>query len=100
MTRFRVLWRRLSALFRAQSLERDLDDELSFHLDMEIAENLRKGMNPPEARQTALRCFGGVVQIKETYRETRGIPMIENSWQDVRSVSYTHLDVYKRQVSG
>jgi len=84
MTRFRVLWRRLSALFRAQSLERDLDDELSFHLDMEIAENLRRGMNPPEARQTALRCFGGVVQIKETYRETRGIPMIENSWQDVR----------------
>src|ERR1022692_846781 len=84
MTWFRVLGRRLSALFRAQSLERDLDDELSFHLDMEIAENLRRGMNPPEARQAALRRFGGVVQIKETYRETRGVPMIETTWQDVR----------------
>lgn len=80
----RVLWRRLSALLRAENLERDLDDELSFHLQMELAENLRKGMNPPEARLAALRRFGGLVQIKETYRETRGLPMIETSWQDVR----------------
>jgi predicted permease len=84
MTRLLVLWRRLCGLLRAKNLERDMDEELNFHLQMEIAENLRKGMNAPEARLAALRRFGGLVQIKETCRETRGLPMIETSWQDVR----------------
>ena len=43
-----------------------MDDELDFHLQMEIAENLRRGMTPEEARSAALRRFGGVAQIKET----------------------------------
>ena len=84
MTRLRVLWRRLSALFDKGNLERDLTDELDFHLQMEIAENVRKGMTPPEARSEALRRFGGLAQTKETYRETRGLPMMDTSWQDVR----------------
>jgi predicted permease len=83
MTWLRVLWGRLSGLLRAGSLERDLDEELNFHLQMEIAENLRKGMNPPEARLAALRRFGGLSQIKETYRETWGLPMFETVWRDV-----------------
>ena len=80
----RVLWRRLSALFRTENLECDLYDELDFHLQMETAENLRKGMPPAEAKSAALRRFGGLAQIKETYRETRGLPMMETAWQDVR----------------
>ena len=84
MTRLHVLWRRLSARFRTRNLECDLDDEFDFHLQMEMEENLRKGMTPPEARLAALRRFGGLAQIKETYRETRGLPMIETSWLDVR----------------
>jgi len=84
MTWLRVFWRRLAAVRRAEDLERDLDDELDFHLQMEIAENLRRGMHPDEARLAALGRFGGLSQIKETYRETRGLPMIQTCWQDIR----------------
>jgi macrolide transport system ATP-binding/permease protein len=84
MTRLRVLWRRLTGLVRRGSLERDLDEELAHHLQLETAENVRKGMTPSEARTAALRRFGGVAQVKETYRETHGLPAIQLLWQDVR----------------
>jgi macrolide transport system ATP-binding/permease protein len=84
MTRLRVLWRRLSGLLHKGRLERDMDDEFDFHLQMEIAENVRRGMNPEQAQSSALRRFGRFAQIKETYRETRGLPMIEVLWQDVK----------------
>ena len=84
MTRLRVLCRRLFSLLRGEDSERNLDDELDFHLQMEIAKNVRLGMSPQEARSVALRRFGGVTQIKEIYRETRGLPMMEILWQDLR----------------
>ena len=84
MNRLRVLWFRLAGFVSKGDLERDLEDELAFHLQMETAEFIRRGMTPEEARSAALRSFGGVARIKETYRETRGLPMIEGFWQDVR----------------
>jgi macrolide transport system ATP-binding/permease protein len=84
MTQLRVLWRRLSGLFRKGSLERDIDDELHFHLQMETAENLRTGMTPAEARLAALRSLGSVAQIKETYRDTHALPAIQTLGRDVR----------------
>ena len=84
MTRLRVFLCRLSGLFRKGSLERDMDEELDFHLQLEIAENLRQGMTPQEARSAALRRFGGVAQIKEIYRETHTLPAIQVLSQDVR----------------
>src|SRR5437660_4450149 len=51
---------------------------------MSIELNLRKGMSPADARREALRSFGGVEQTKEIYREQRGLPMLETSWQDLR----------------
>ena len=84
MTRLRVFLRRLSGIVRKGSLEHDMDEELRFHLQMETAENLRKGMTPEEARSAALRRFGGVAQVKETYRETHALPVFQVLWQDVR----------------
>src|SRR5438445_4549934 len=75
---------RLTALFRRRRLEDDLDDELRSHLEMSAEVNLRKGMSPADARREALRSFGGVEQTKEIYREQRGLPMIETTWQDLR----------------
>ena len=84
MTWLRVLCCRLSSFHRRGDLERSLDDEVNFHLQMEIASNVRLGMNPRDARSAALRRFGGVAQIKEIYRETRGLPSMEILWQDLR----------------
>jgi predicted permease len=71
-------------LVRKGSLEHDMNDELDFHLQMEIAKNIRKGMTPDEARSEAQRRLGGIAQLKETYRETRSLPIFEVLWQDMR----------------
>lgn len=84
MTRLRVLWCRLAGLLRKGNMESDMDEELEFHLQTEIADNLRKGMTPDEARSQALRRFGNIAQTKETYRETRSLPVIQVLWQDTR----------------
>jgi putative ABC transport system permease protein len=75
---------RIAALFRAKRLEGWLDDELRSHLEMLTDEFVRRGMPPEDARYAALRAFGGVQQMKEEYREQRGLPMIETFMQDLR----------------
>jgi macrolide transport system ATP-binding/permease protein len=84
MTRLRVFLSRLAGLVRKGTLERDMDDELDFHLQMEIDENLRQGMQPADARSQAQRRLGGVAQLKESYRETHALPIFEVLWQDIR----------------
>src|SRR6266508_4651288 len=84
MTWLRVLGSRLLTLFRKGRLEQELDEEVRSHLDMQIEESIRQGMSPQEARYAALHSFGGVEQIKEDYREKRGLPMIETLVQDLR----------------
>src|ERR1700674_2780002 len=80
----RTFLHRLAALFRHRHLEDDLDAELRSHIEMAIDLNLRKGMSPENARREALRSFGGVEQTKENYRDQRGLPMIETTFQDLR----------------
>jgi predicted permease len=75
---------RLRSLFRRSRVEEDLSDELRFHLERLIVENIAKGMMPEEARYTALRELGGVEQIKEECRDMRRVNYIENFIQDVR----------------
>jgi hypothetical protein len=75
---------RLRSLFRKTGVERELDDELCFHLEKLIEEKLGKGMTPEEARYAALREIGGLDQIKEECRDMRRVNYIENFFQDVR----------------
>ena len=84
MTKMRVLFSRLTGLFHKGSLEPDLDDELDFHLQMDISENIRRGMSPEEARSLARKRFGGVARVKETYRETHSLPFFQVLAQDLR----------------
>lgn len=72
------------ALWRKDEMERELDEEVRYHLEREIELNLRDGMSPEEARAAALRAFGGVERAKEECREARGVRLIEDLWQDLR----------------
>jgi putative ABC transport system permease protein len=72
------------ALFRRSELNRELDEELRFHLEREVEENIRRGMSPEGARRTAMVSFGGVEQIKEECRDVRGVRFLEDLWQDLR----------------
>ena len=74
---------RLRSLFRKPALERDLDEELKYHLDCETERLVRDGMTPEEARHGALRAFGGVEQTKEQIRDSRGTRWLEEILQDV-----------------
>ncbi len=80
----RVFLHRLAGLFRRRHLEDDLEAELRSHLEMTVELNLRNGLTAEDARRDALRGFGGVEQIKEIYREQRGLPLIETTLQDLR----------------
>jgi predicted permease len=80
----RILLSRCSSLFRRRKLDADLDEELRAHIDLAIHENLQRGMPPEEASTSALRAFGGVTQIRETYRVQRGVPFFHQFARDLR----------------
>ncbi len=73
-----------NALFRRGRVESELDDEVRFHLEMEIEKNLRAGMTPEEARRVARLRFGGVEQVKEEVREESGVQWLEDVLLDLR----------------
>ena len=80
----RSTWIRLRNLFRTEQLDRNLEAELASHLDLHVADNLRAGMSPAEARRNALLKLGGLQQTKETYRDARGFPFLDSVLQDLR----------------
>ncbi len=80
----RVAAARLRGLFQRNRLERELDDEVRFHLEMQIEDNLKAGMSPAEARYAALRSLGGIEPMKERYRERMVFALVETTAQDVR----------------
>ena len=73
---------RLRSLFRRSEVEQELDEELQYHLEQQIAENVRQGMTPVAARRAALRAFGGVDFQKEQVRDTRGTRWLEEGLRD------------------
>lgn len=75
---------RLRSLFHRRSADAELDSELDFHLQREIAARVSAGMSTAEARQAALRGFGGVEELKEECRDTRHTNYIHDFAQDVR----------------
>jgi predicted permease len=65
-------------------VERELENEVRFHLAMQSEDNMRAGMNPEEARYTALRSFGAIEPMKEAYRDRAGFALMETLFQDIR----------------
>src|SRR5215468_6639775 len=81
---FYTLPLRLRSLFRRAQVERELDEELQYHLERQIEELIAKGMMAEEARNAALRAMGGVERRKEECRDMRRVRLIEDLMQDVR----------------
>lgn len=79
-----MLFARLKALVTRRKLDDRLDDEVAFHLAMLADDHARRGLSAEEARAAARRDFGGVMRMKEAYREQRSVPAIEAFIQDAR----------------
>src|SRR5271170_6138508 len=75
---------RVRALFRRDAVEGELDEELRFHFEEQVAKFVKSGLTPAEARRRARLAFGGSDQIKEECREARGMHFLEILTQDVR----------------
>jgi putative ABC transport system permease protein len=82
--RIAALWLRLKAQVRRRELDRDLDDELQFHLAMREQKLREQGVAAEEAPYAARRQFGNVTRLKETSRELWGFGLVETLWQDLR----------------
>jgi len=78
LTRVRELFRRRSRSAAEQ------DEEFAFHLEMETAENIRRGMSDAEARRTALLRFGGMQRFREETSDARGVVSLDNLARDTR----------------
>jgi putative ABC transport system permease protein len=79
----RVAMLRLRSLFHRNVVEEELDDELQYHLEMETAAYVRRGLSARDARDAARRGLGNVAYRKEEVRDTRGTRWIEEFLGDV-----------------
>jgi predicted permease len=80
----RKAWLRLQTLLWRRRVAEQLDDELQFHLEQQIAENVAAGMSEEEARYAAMRSFGNTTTLKEETRDTWGWITLEQIAQDLR----------------
>ena len=88
------LLRRWRALIHKEEMDQELDEEMRFHLDRQIEQNIENGMSHEEARLAALRSFNRVDQSKEECRDARGVSIVENILRDVSFSSRVLLKNY------
>lgn len=81
---FHTVVARLRGFFRPGNLASDLDEELDAHLAMAAEENVRRGMSPEQARRMARLELGGLAQLREVARETRGLPWLDGFGLDLK----------------
>lgn len=75
---------RLRGLFRRNSIEAELNEELRAHIEQQAEKYIQAGMSPQEAARRARLEFGGIEQVKEECRDTWGIRFINELGRDVR----------------
>jgi predicted permease len=84
MTMLRVLLARLRGLVSRGPADAALDADIQAHLELLTHDYIQRGLSPRDAQAAARRAFGGVDQMKETYRDQRGLPAIETFLQDLK----------------
>jgi len=84
LNRVYTLPMKLRSLFRRRQLERELDDELRYHIECKTEENVGMGRKEQEARRVALIAMGGIETTKEACRDARGVGFIETLLKDLR----------------
>ncbi len=78
------LWRRLLFYLRRDRFDRELEEEMRFHLEMKAEENLAAGISPEEARYATQRQFGNQTLLREVSRDMWSFRFLETLAQDLR----------------
>src|SRR5262245_46819818 len=84
MDKLSQLWRRLLFYLRRDRFDRELEEEMRFHLEMKAEENLATGTSQEEARYAARRQFGNQTLLREVSRDMWGFRSLETLAQDIR----------------
>jgi putative ABC transport system permease protein len=80
---FSDLFFRLRSLFRHNTVEEEMNEELRFHFDQQVDKLMRGGMSRDEATRQARFTFGGEDKVREECREARGVGSVEMMLQDL-----------------
>jgi putative ABC transport system permease protein len=80
----RRMRRRLRSIFSKTAIDRDMDEEMRLHLDLESEDLVRAGLSAEEAARRARAAFGGVEAHKEAARDGRGVSVLEDLMRDAR----------------
>src|SRR5687767_14184926 len=75
---------RVRALIAPRRVDRELDDELAFHVEREAQRQLANGMSPLDARARALARFGSPASIADQCRDARGTAFVDGLARDIR----------------
>ena len=73
---------RLRSILRRTRVEQELDEELQYHLERQISEELKAGKTPDEARYAALRAMGAIAKSKDESRDARRANLVEDFLRD------------------
>ena len=79
----RAIVMRVSAVFSRRAVDATLDEEVREHLELLAGDYERRGLSPEQARLAARRDFGGVEQMKETYRDRSGVRWLDDARRDI-----------------
>src|SRR5438128_9591162 len=82
--KLREFWRRIGFYLRRKEFDRQLDDEMSFHLEMKTRVKMANGIPPKEAQIAAKRFFGNETRLKERSREMWSFRWIETTTKDLQ----------------
>lgn len=80
----KILRLRLRSLFSRSKVDQELNEELRYHLERQIEQEIAAGKTSDDARYAALRSLRNIEQRKEECRDMRGLAFIENAVQDFR----------------
>src|SRR5688572_9235783 len=84
MAWLKTLWIRLRALWCGDRIHNEIAEELQFHIDMRTEENMRRGLEPEEARREARNRFGSFAGVREQGYDVRGGGWLDVLMQDLR----------------
>src|SRR4026209_196658 len=74
---------RIRALVAPRRVERELDDELAFHIERETQKHISSGLSPIDARTRAPARFGPVPLAADQCRDARGTGFVDDLARDI-----------------
>lgn len=75
---------RFRAIFRRERADRELEEEMAFHVERDVADRIARGADPHDARRQALAALGGMTHVTEAVREARGVQPLHDLASDLR----------------